>query len=181
MLRRVCRKIVEKGADIVLCQHTHCIGTEEDYKGGKIVYGQGNFVFVKDKNEFPFEGWWTGLLVAIDITDEGVSYEYIPFEMTEKGVKLSTDASLVEGLYARSEEIRDERKAARMYAEFAAGMIGKRYVQRMSGVPADEEFMARRGKAIFSYIECEAHNEALRTGLKYMLGYPIFEGMTKED
>lgn len=180
-LRKVCRKIVEKGADIVLCQHTHCVGTEEDYKGGKIVYGQGNFVFLKDKNEFPFEGWWTGVLVAVDITDDGVKYEYIPYEATETGVKLSDDPSILEGLYARSEEVKDEIVAAKKYAEFASGMMGGRYLKRMIGLPLDEEVLRKHGKTIFHYMECEAHYEAIHTGLKYYLGYPIFEDKVKRD
>lgn len=180
-LRKVCRKIVDKGADIVLCQHTHCIGTEEDYNGGKIIYGQGNFVFVKNREEYPFEGWFTGMLVAIDITDDGVSYEYIPYEMTDKGVALSHDPSLLEGLRTRSAEVADEIAAAKMYAEFAAGMIDTRYIARIVGHPIDEEFINKRGKAIFHYLECEAHYEALHTGLKYRLGYPIFEDKVKKD
>ena len=180
-MRKVCRKIVDKGADIVLCQHTHCIGVEEDYNGGKIVYGQGNFVFVKDKKEYPFEGWFTGMLVAIDITDEGVSYEYIPYDMTDKGVLLSHDPALLDGLRSRSEEAKDELAMAKKYAEFAAGMMGGRYIKHMVGHPIDDEFIAARGKAIFHYLECEAHYEALHTGLKYVLGYPIFEDKVKKD
>ncbi len=180
-LRKVCRKIVEKGADIVLCQHTHCVGTEEDYKGGKIIYGQGNFVFVKNRKEYPFEGWFTGMLVAIDFTDDGVKYEYIPYEMTEKGVKLSDDASILDGLRARSLEARDELTMAKKYAEFASGMMGGRYIKHMVGHPIDDEFVETRGKAIFHYMECEAHYEALHTGLKYKLGYPIFEDKVKKD
>ncbi len=39
-----CRKMIEKGADLVVCQHSHCIGCREEYKDGLIVYGQGNFI-----------------------------------------------------------------------------------------------------------------------------------------
>ena len=35
-LRKTCRKIVEKGADLVICQHTHCIGCEEKWLDGTI-------------------------------------------------------------------------------------------------------------------------------------------------
>ena len=44
-LQRVCRYMIEKGTDLVICQHSHCIGCEENYLSGKIVYGQGNFIF----------------------------------------------------------------------------------------------------------------------------------------
>lgn len=58
-LRIVCRKLVDKGADIVVCQHSHCIGCEEKYNNGLIIYGQGNFLFAYRSNEF----WNTGLLI----------------------------------------------------------------------------------------------------------------------
>lgn len=180
-LRKVCRKIAEHGADLVLCQHTHCIGTAEDYKGARIVYGQGNFVFVKDKNEYPFEGWFTGMLVAVDITDDGVKYEYIPYEMTDTGVVLSHDPSLIEGLYERSAEARDEEAMVHKFAEYAARTLPTRYVKRMVGHDVDDEFIAQKGRTIFSYIECEVHRECLITGLKYRLGFPVEGGIVKRD
>jgi len=36
-LQKVSRKIVEKGADLVVCQHSHCIGCYEEYKDATIV------------------------------------------------------------------------------------------------------------------------------------------------
>ena len=44
-LQKVCRRFIDKGADLVVCQHSHCIGCEEKYNNGTIVYGQGNFLF----------------------------------------------------------------------------------------------------------------------------------------
>ena len=176
-LRKVCRKIVDKGADLVLCQHTHCIGAKEDYHGGNIVYGQGNFIFKKDWGDpNPFPHWLTGLLVVMDITDEGIKYDYVPFETSDKGVKLSGDPSLLENFYLRSEEIKDERATELRYAEFAANMLPNRYVKHMIGQPVDDEFIMARGKTIFHYMECEAHYEALHTGLKYIHGFPQFDG-----
>lgn len=49
---RVFKKIADKGADIVIAQHTHCIGTYEEYKGSLLVYGQGNFIFDRADNVF---------------------------------------------------------------------------------------------------------------------------------
>lgn len=37
-LQKVCRKLVEKGADLVVCQHSHCIGCEEKIPGGVQLY-----------------------------------------------------------------------------------------------------------------------------------------------
>ena len=170
-LRKVTRKIVEKGADIVLCQHTHIIGAAEDYKGGKIIYGQGNFVFVKDRAEYP-ESWFYGLLVAIDITDDGVSYEYIPFEGTETGAKLSCDPSLVEGLLARSEEIKDEAAIERRFAEYADKTINGRYLRRATGmlIENDDPLLQRCARTIAHYMECEVHREMIMTGVRHRFG-----------
>ena len=51
MLQKTCHRLVDKGADLVLCQHSHCIGCEEKYRDGTIVYGQGNFIFDNDDND----------------------------------------------------------------------------------------------------------------------------------
>lgn len=42
-MQKLCRKMVDKGANLVVCQHSHCIGCEEKYSGGTIVYGQEIF------------------------------------------------------------------------------------------------------------------------------------------
>ena len=42
-LKETCRYIIDVGADLVLCQHSHIIGLIEKYKGKEICYGQGNF------------------------------------------------------------------------------------------------------------------------------------------
>ncbi len=50
-LRKLCRAMVKNGADLVLCQHSHCIGCHEEFEGGHILYGQGNFHFVGSRME----------------------------------------------------------------------------------------------------------------------------------
>ena len=85
MLQRVCRKFVEKGANLVVCQHSHCIGCEEKYGHGTIVYGQGNFLFDSCKNVFS----QTSLLIQLN---EDFSIEYLPLVKAEKGVRLATGA-----------------------------------------------------------------------------------------
>ena len=74
ILQKVCRKMCDKGADLVICQHSHCIGCREEYKGSEIVYGQGNFIFVGTSNN---EYWNNALLIELKLEDEA-SIEYIP-------------------------------------------------------------------------------------------------------
>jgi poly-gamma-glutamate synthesis protein (capsule biosynthesis protein) len=63
-----CRFLVEHGADAVICQHSHCVGCYERYRGATIVYGQGNLIF-------DFEGtpptWHQGMLLCFEAQDEG--------------------------------------------------------------------------------------------------------------
>ncbi len=165
-LRKVCRKIAEKGADIVLCQHTHCIGAEEDWQGSKIIYGQGNFVFVKDREEYPFPLWFSGMLVSIIIDDSGVKYEYTPYKMTQTGIEFSDDPELLDGFRQRTFEIQQPGFVENSFAEYAAKTIGGRYIKHMVGHPVDEEYLRSRGFGLFHYMECEVHREMIITGMR---------------
>ena len=49
-----------QGADAVICQHSHSMGCAEYYKDSYI-YGQGNFIFDANDNEY----WNNGLIVVI--------------------------------------------------------------------------------------------------------------------
>ena len=75
-VQRVFHKFVACGADVVIAQHTHCIGCEEKYKGATLVYGQGNFLFDHSDSEY----WKTNLLVALDIDEnsKSLAVNYIP-------------------------------------------------------------------------------------------------------
>ncbi len=44
-LQDKCHFLIEEGADIIVCQHTHCAGCIEEYLNGYIIYGQGNLIF----------------------------------------------------------------------------------------------------------------------------------------
>ena len=72
-LRKALRKLVEKGADLVVCQHTHAVGCFEEYEGGTIVYGQGNLLFDRRSDEF----WRTALVVQATFGG-GVHVQYLP-------------------------------------------------------------------------------------------------------
>ena len=73
-LQKRCRKMIEKGADIIICQHSHCIGSLEKYQLGQIIYGQGNFIFDYDDNEF----WNTSILVELKIDRKLIKVNCIP-------------------------------------------------------------------------------------------------------
>lgn len=117
-LQKVCRRIIEKGADLIICQHSHCIGCEEKYGDGVIVYGQGNFLF--DYSEV--ECWKTGLLVSID---NQLSVSYIPLVKDAEKVRLANNKEAEEimaGFNKRSEEINKSGFIEEKYHSFSEAM-----------------------------------------------------------
>ena len=85
-LRKVGRTMVKHGADVVLCQHSHCIGCYEEYENGHILYGQGNFHFIEEGNDHPH--WQNGFIVEIDIEKE-LNIKFIPVSVKGNGIELS--------------------------------------------------------------------------------------------
>jgi len=63
--QKLCRDLISFGANLVICQHSHCIGATEEYNGAHIVYGQGNFIF-GDSGREP-DSWFTGAIIEINI------------------------------------------------------------------------------------------------------------------
>lgn len=84
-LRDVCRAMVRAGADLILCQHSHCLGCYEEYEGGHILYGQGNSHFVSPKNKHAT--WHDSMGVFYDTVNNTV--EFVPITGTENGITLT--------------------------------------------------------------------------------------------
>ena len=180
-LQKVCRKFIEKGADILICQHSHCIGCEEKYLNGTIVYGQGNFLFGDYDSEF----WQTSLLILID---ENFEIKYIPLEKTGNGIRLAESEranEIINEFYKRSNEIKDKDFVKNNYDEFSNEMIDG-YLFGSSGIKynffmkvinklccgsfirciVEKQYPLRKLLAMLNYLECEAHKELFVTGLK---------------
>ena len=181
-LQKVCRKLVEKGADLVVCQHSHCIGCEEKYLHGTIVYGQGNFLFDRDGSEYKA----TGILILLE---DDHSIRYIPFVRDALGPRLARSAekeTLLGDFEKRSREMEDPQLLREKYAAFAreektryllaiSGVnqknIFRRVINRLSGYRFVKWEMGRKYNAksrlvIRNYIECETQRELFLAGLK---------------
>lgn len=118
-LQRSCRKLIDRGADLVLCQHSHCIGCFEQRGRGGILYGQGNFIFSKHEGKAE---WDNGLLMALTLDGDSMKIEPLCLTREGSGVRLSTadeTAEIMCGYNERSEQIRDDAFVERHYAEFA--------------------------------------------------------------
>lgn len=67
--RKRFRRMAESGADLVVAQHTHCIGASENHQSSCLIYGQGDFLL---KNFLPGRTD-SGLLLELKISDGQVS------------------------------------------------------------------------------------------------------------
>lgn len=120
-LQKLCRKMAECGASLVICQHSHCIGSAEKWNGATIVYGQGNFIFDAADGGAGFD---TGLLVRYRVGDYGADeVDYVPAVRVSGGAALAGEkqaAEILEGFERRSRRLRIEGFVAARYGVYAA-------------------------------------------------------------
>lgn len=175
-LRKVCRKLVEKGADLVICQHSHCIGAFENYNNGVIVYGQGNFLF--DHSEIEF--WQTSLIVKASFGDK-MTVEFIPLCKKGMGIELPSSEkseAILKAFNERSHNITLKGFVESEYEKFCmknglfymgayAGMgrVLRKINGLTNGIITKIIFSRKKRNMVQNFIECEAHRELF---LKYL-------------
>ncbi len=171
-LRKVCRKMADKGADLVVCQHSHCIGAFEKYKKSTIVYGQGNFLFDRNDNEF----WKTGLLLKV-LLAEDLSVEYIPFCKKGNGVQMAEkddQENILGSFRLRSEKILkpgfvesefekfcDENGQYYMAVFAGFGKIVRNIDKLFKGFFTSLLYSRRKASLIQNHVECESQRETV--------------------
>lgn len=188
-LQRVCRKFIEKGADLVTCQHTHCIGCEEKYRSGTILYGQGNFLYDGKYTAENAECWQSGLLLKLD---DDFAVTYIPVVRRENTIRLASGEqkqTILEQFAARSAEIQQPGAVEKRYDQFAQTKVdnylytlssrrmGTRILNRLTGKRYYKWYVRRRYnkerlRAIQNSVECEAHRELLLRGIRTRVNDP---------
>lgn len=117
-LQKICHKLIEKGADLVVCQHSHCVGCKEEYKGGTIVYGQGNFIFECGETD---ECWKSAVLIDINIMDNSHKIDYIPIIRNGNGIRLAKNKDaddIIDSFNVRSNEILNPQFVHENYQEY---------------------------------------------------------------
>ena len=158
-LLKACREMVHNGADVILCQHTHCISCYENYMGAHILYGQGNFHFVKLSNSMP-ETWDSLLAVQYDTrTNEIV---FTPIVNNEFGIELAKGEKkeeLMRAFAERSASLADGSWQDGWHA-FCLKMQNN-YVRAASGDHSGTP--EEMGDSVFAhYLDCEAHTDVWR-------------------
>lgn len=179
-LKAICNKMVASGADLVVCQHSHCIGAYEPYKKGMIVYGQGNFLF--DYNDI--EEWKTSILIEVVLEKKTTQVFVIPIEKYGNCVRISKQKQkqILSDFQTRSEEIRDYGFIAKTWQEFLhsqtsvlllRGIMGinNRFLlgidkYMFSGRMVKILFTPKRTRLLLNYLRCESIREGILTLLE---------------
>lgn len=186
-LQKVCRKIVDNGADLVICQHSHCIGCEEKWNNSTIIYGQGNFLF-DDCDE---ECWQTSLLLELEFLDDkkGICINYLPLKKQGNKVRIATSSygkKILEDFRKRSDDILIKGFVSEQYDILAnemkwqylgvcSGKIKKNILYRILNKLTINAFSKKFLSHIYgtneklniqNYVECEAHRNLMIQAIK---------------
>ncbi len=151
-LLKACRSMVKHGADVVLCQHSHCIGCYEKYMNGHILYGQGNFHFVSENYAQDDEyAWNTGFLVEV-LIENGLDVKFIPCKVQGKGIDLAKGtekAKLLNDFEERNKSLQD----GTWYEKWRAFALSQ---ERYLIVPKELK------EELAHFFDCEAHTDACK-------------------
>ena len=158
-LYNLCHEMVYCGADVVITQHSHCIGCYEQFEGAHILYGQGNFNFSYPTYSQRRPCWKTGLLVTLDVNDK-ISMDFTPIYDTGHGCDLA-EGEYAEGIMA---EFRERNKVladggwVKEWEDFCQSDEFNRFRQIANGTYDDSE----KEQLFAHFLDCEAHTDVWR-------------------
>ena len=183
-LMETCRFLIEQGAQMVVCQHSHCAGCYESYRGGHIIYGQGNLIF-----DAPGHNglWHEGFLIKLSIApaDLTSSWEAIPYTQSDSvaGARrmAGREKAFLQALADRSNAIRDKAFVIESWKQlcqaqqhsFMSATLGHgRVLRRLNrnGRVVNHWHGEQTLRTLRNSISCEAHREMLLAVLDQYLG-----------
>ena len=154
-LMRLCRAMARNGADVVLCQHSHCIGAYEKYNDSHILYGQGNFHFAENSSN-PI--WYSSLAVEYDTESHEISFT--PLESVEHSIRFAAEKdALLEQFNMRNESLisGEWRQGWHDFCESKK----ETYIKTIANA-AHPESTERDNARFGHYLDCEAHTDVWR-------------------
>lgn len=174
LLKETCHKMSDSGADIIICQHSHCVGAFEKRGSSVIVYGQGNTLF--DYNDIT--EWKTGIIIQVSIVNGQLSVDAIPIEKCSERVRISeknAEKILLE-FKNRSKEIESDEIVRTRWSEFCQSQKNTLLVRGilginnktllginklMGGILLKLFFNKNHKRLLANYLRCESIREAI--------------------
>ncbi len=172
--QKICRSFVDSGCDLVIVQHSHCIGCFEVYQSKTIVYGQGNFVFGRDPKQKEYR---TSLLLDVEINNKKNSINYIPIEIANNKICISNNKAIIDDFIYRSNQISspgfvDEEYSRQIlnskyyiyYALFHKSIAYQRIDKRIFKHALIKRYIKKHKSSLlqlYNLILCESHKEMI--------------------
>ena len=157
-LRKLCQAMAKNGADVVLCQHTHCIGAYENFEGCHILYGQGNFQFAKIMEGC--EGWYT--LLAVEYDTKSHEINFVPIRSDETAIALAKGEdkdTIMSEFEARNAQLHNGEWKQGWHEFCVNNKDGYLYA---IGNACNEGSTERQNHVFAHYLDCEAHTDVWR-------------------
>ena len=158
-LRKACHAMAKSGADVILCQHSHCIGCTEVVEGCHILYGQGNFHFVTDRHSSD-PTWFEGLACTYDT--EANTLTFHPVVRQEHGIRPANEsegAEILGGMANRSRTLADGTWVDSWHA-FCESK--REFYTKAVALACTEEGGEKGTERFAHYLDCEAHTDVWR-------------------
>lgn len=177
-VQRRFHRMADSGADVIIAQHTHCIGTEEYYGDKYLLYGQGNFYFLQPMEK---EMTSSGLLLQFILTNGSVSIERYP--IYKKDGKLILYPQLMQDFEIRNKRLADgesfekefnkytEKWLAKWLMEFRGLRFSDRLIRKLLGDERFLQYLRRQYKdytvlRMLEHVRGEEDLEVMQRGLQ---------------
>jgi poly-gamma-glutamate synthesis protein (capsule biosynthesis protein) len=176
-MKDVYRFFIDAGASAVVNHHQHCISGYEIYQGKPIFYGLGNFCF--DWVTESVKWWQEGFMVALELNNEHVGFDMIPYMQFADEPKVSFDVSFDEfqsEIKQINNVINDDEMLENKLAEFVK--MGDKlaffepYNSRVTRSLFKHHllpsfFKHDKVKSLLNMVRCESHRDVLLTALTH--------------
>ncbi len=168
--------MIESGADVVICQHSHCIGAYENYENGHIVYGQGNLLFDYPTNN---QMWKEELLVELIFEDDKFNIRFIPIIKKDFSINLAKgddldniiipfqerSAKLADKDFIKNEWIAfcETKKYLYIYTSLNFGYVLRKLDRALGYILSNSILRSKKFLKLYNFLFCEAHADVQKT------------------
>lgn len=171
-------RMAESGADFVIAQHTHCIGTKEDYNGAYLLYGQGNFYFHQKLEK---DVTSTGLLLEVDFVGSSIDVKHHLIYLDKDMAKYDDKQDLTD-FVKRSQRLKSgdgfekefsqycEKWTLHWLSDFRGNNFWDKVLKRILSKEQYNNYLRRNYKDIhiarmLTYVKGEEFSEVMQEGL----------------
>ena len=143
-------RMADCGADFITAQHTHCIGCEEYYNGAYLLYGQGNFLFARQKQPQYLSMTKEGLVTELSLDESGIKVKNHRIQIDGAVLRYDPEQDL-SAFVERGKHIDDESYILSLLKEAKSKEILEKCVLSLKGDFPLRRFIVRLFPKAFSF------------------------------